>query len=335
MKLLIITQSLNTEHPILGFFHRWVKEFAKNCEKVTVIALEVGKHDLPSNVSVYSLGKSEGKGKLVCMINFYKLIWQLRKEYDQVFVHMNQIYVILGWLLWRALGNKIGLWYTHGSVPLSLKIAEKLTDKIFTASADSFNIKSHKVMVTGHGIDTDLFKPTVSEKIHDLVTVGRITASKDLKNLVDVLSMVRKTYDVSLTVVGVSVTEEEKEYEKELHSYISEKDLTNYVRFVGKANQSDLPTILNKAKVFVTASQTGSLDKAVLEAMSCGLPVVSMATGTNSLPLGKNQVISKEELSQKTMSVLESNIFMFKENHDYIEDNHSLQSLIKKITNVC
>ena len=59
MKLLILTQKVDKNDPILGFFHRWVEEFARHCEQVTVIALGVGEYDLPQNVRVFSLGKEQ------------------------------------------------------------------------------------------------------------------------------------------------------------------------------------------------------------------------------------------------------------------------------------
>ena len=59
MKLLIVTQAVDINNPILGFFHRWIEEFSKNCEKVTVIALGVGEYKLPQNVNILSLGKNE------------------------------------------------------------------------------------------------------------------------------------------------------------------------------------------------------------------------------------------------------------------------------------
>ena len=59
MKLLIITQTVDINDQILGFFHRWVEEFAKHCEQITVICLEKGIHDLPQNVRVFSLGKED------------------------------------------------------------------------------------------------------------------------------------------------------------------------------------------------------------------------------------------------------------------------------------
>ena len=64
MRLLIVSQKVDIEDPILGFFHGWLLEFAKQCEEVTVIGLEVGKYALPKNVKVYSLGKEAGQSRL-------------------------------------------------------------------------------------------------------------------------------------------------------------------------------------------------------------------------------------------------------------------------------
>jgi len=57
MKLLVVTQVVDTEDPVLGFFVRWVEELAKHVESVEVICLREGKHMLPVNVHVHSLGK--------------------------------------------------------------------------------------------------------------------------------------------------------------------------------------------------------------------------------------------------------------------------------------
>ena len=82
MKLLICTQVVDKNHPILGFFHRWIEEFAKHCDTVEVICLFEGEHTLPANVHVHSLGKEEGKNRLKYLIRFYAYIWNLRNEYD-------------------------------------------------------------------------------------------------------------------------------------------------------------------------------------------------------------------------------------------------------------
>ena len=89
MKLLIITQKVDINDDVLGFFHRWLEEFAKHCEKITVICLEMGEYKLPENVKVLSLGKEDRVSKLKYIWRFYKYIWQEQKNYDKVFVHMN------------------------------------------------------------------------------------------------------------------------------------------------------------------------------------------------------------------------------------------------------
>src|SRR3989344_2761544 len=169
VKLLILTQKVDSEDPILGFFHRWIEEFAKHCEQITVICLYEGAHNLPDNVRIFSLGKEQFENlkiknsfkiknlklkiprQVLYIARFYHFIWRERKNYDAVFVHMNPIYVVLGGLLWKVLRKKIGLWYTHKQVDLKLRIAEKLTDIIFTASRESFRLESDKIKVVGHG----------------------------------------------------------------------------------------------------------------------------------------------------------------------------------------
>jgi hypothetical protein len=57
MKLLIVTQRVDRRDPILGFFHRWIMEFAGQCEQVIAIGQAKGSFDLPGNVIVVCLGK--------------------------------------------------------------------------------------------------------------------------------------------------------------------------------------------------------------------------------------------------------------------------------------
>jgi len=331
MRLLIVTQVIDTEHPVLGFFHRWVEEFAKHGEQVHIICLQKGKYNLPENVTVHSLGKEEGRGRWTYLFRFYKCIWQLRHEYDNVFVHMNQIYVVLGAPFWRATRKRIGLWYMHGSTPITLKIASYFTHHIFTGSPESCKLASKKIQVTGHGIDTDRFFPQPTAKDLDLITVGRITEAKNITALIKVLAEVRASHDVSLTIVGAAVTKVEQVHEAKLRALVSDLQLSSAVHFMGRVSQSDLPRVLNRAKVFVTAAQNGSLDKAILEAMACGIPVVSMAPGSASLPLNESQVSDVAQLTLQIKNVLKSGVFIDEEKAAYIKENHSIASLVPEI----
>src|SRR3990167_9977863 len=113
VKLLIITQKVDVNDDILGFFHGWLEKFAKKFSKLTVICLEKGEYVLPQNVEVLSLGKEAGKSRLKYIFRFYKYIFKYRDDYDAVFVHMNPEYVVLGGLFWKIMRKKILLWYNH------------------------------------------------------------------------------------------------------------------------------------------------------------------------------------------------------------------------------
>ena len=198
MKLLIITQKVDRNDPILGFFHRWIEEFAKHCEKVTVVCLSEGEHNLPKNVKVLSLGKERGVSRLGYMLNFYHLIWRERKNYNTIFVHMNQEYILLGGLLWKLLGKKVTMWRNHYAGSLLTRIAMALSDKIFCTSKYSFTARSKKTILMPVGIDTERFLPS-EEKCspNSILSIGRISPSKNLELVVTALGNLKKTILVS------------------------------------------------------------------------------------------------------------------------------------------
>lgn len=284
MKLLIITQKVDINDDVLGFMHGWIAEFAKHCEKLTVICLQQGKYDLPENVKVLSLGKEKYNKllnsyivKFLYCCKFYRYIWKYRKEYDSVFVHMNKEYVVLGGVLWRLLGKRIGLWYAHKQVSLSLKIAEKLVNVIFTASKESFRLPSKKLKVIGHGINTDIFKLSVKREQNDkfrILTVGRISPIKDLKTLARAVARLKEK-NISLDIVGAVGIIEQEEYFQEVRDLVTEEGIENNINFIGSVPNREVLKYYQGADLFINMSLTGSLDKAVLEAMACELPIVS------------------------------------------------------------
>lgn len=294
MKLLVITQALDRNHPILGFFHRWVEEFAKHFEHIHVICLQQGKSDLPGNVTVHSLGKelSAKNYKLKALFRFFSIIWKERNNYDAVFVHMNPEYIVLAGWWWRLTGKKISLWYTHKSVDIKLRIAEFFTDVIFTASKESFRLQSKKLRVMGHGIDTDFFTPDpkIQRGTH-LLSVGRLMPSKRH----DLAIRAAAKANVPLRVAGDGPERERLE--------ALARELGVEVSSLGALTQEKLRDEYLTAAKLIHRSETGSLDKVVLEAAACGCPVDSTDSAIAALPLS----------------------------FEYVREYHSLAALIPRI----
>ena len=287
MKLLIITQVVDTEDSYLGFFVRWIEEFAKHCEKVTVICLREGRHSLPPNVRVYALGSGSRFSRT---FRFMRYTVALCNEYDTVFVHMNPEYIVLAGWFWRLWNKRITLWYTHKSVNLKLRIAVFFANNIFTASPESFRLETKKLHVMGHGIDTDFFSPDSSVARENwLLSVGRLMKSKRHDLAIQMAALENK----ELHIAGEGPERE--------HLETLVRKLGARVQFLGALTQSQLRDEYRRADCLLHTSETGSLDKVVLEALACGLPVQTNDTALKSL----------ENVSPA-----------------YIREHHSLQRLI-------
>ncbi|MBI4065768.1 glycosyltransferase [Candidatus Kaiserbacteria bacterium] len=304
MKLLICTQAVDAGDSDLGFFVHWLQCFAKNCNKITVICLREGKHDFPKNVKVIALGAaptqevgaptmSVGVGRMQKAAKLISLAWKLRNEYDSVFVHMNPEYVVVAGMLWRFMNKRVALWYTHKSVNLKLRIAVLFSHIVFTASAESLRLQTKKLRVMGHGIDTDFFSPDTSIAREDwILSVGRLMKSK--RHDLAIRTAIRENKELRIAGEGT----ERKNLE------LLARELGARVQFLGALTQSQLREEYRKARCLIHTSETGSLDKVVLEALACGLPVQ-----TNDPALKTLENVSPE----------------------YVREHHSLQRLIPAI----
>lgn len=279
MKLLICTQVLDKDDPAyFGFFHGWVAEFAKHCEKVTVICLREGTHVLPDNVRVYSLGKENGRplfGSAAYAVRFISLAWRLRLDYDSVFVHMNPEYLILmGWF-WRLRNTTSVLWYLHKSVDLKLRLGTFFADHIVTASKESFHLPSRKVVIVGHGIDPlfDQVRRSKGDRLR-ILTWGRLSPIKRIERMISAVQALDEGGTrVQLTVVGAPARPADAAYLQELKSLAQKRPGT--VLFLGGVQHREIPALLSQADVSLNLSDTGSMDKSVLESLMAGIPVVS------------------------------------------------------------
>ncbi|MEA2112506.1 MAG: glycosyltransferase [Patescibacteria group bacterium] len=345
MKLLILTQKVDkNDDGVLGFFHGWVNEFAKHCEQVIVIALEARDYDLPNNVKVLSLGKEQGKSRLKYAFNFYKYIWSERKNYDNVFVHMNPEYIVLGGLFWRLMGKKIGLWYMHKSVDLKLRLAEKLTYIIFSATPESFRLKTKKLNITGHGIDVEQFiskDSLIKNKAFRVVTVGRISPIKDYETLIDAIKILQKyNSKIELDIIGGVGKAGQEKYLESLKKKVKNDGLEEVINFIGPVPTNNIVNYLQESNLFVNTSHTGSLDKTILEAMSCGLITISSNDSSkNVFGVHQDKLFFKlkdsSDLSQKIIGIINLSehekekikLDLRKE----VERSHNLEDLIKKI----
>lgn len=120
------------------------------------------------------------------------------------------------------------------------------------------------VYVVPNYVDTDHFTPLPDLALEtDLITVARLETQK---NLAALLTALRHLPGVTLRIIGTGTLET-----KLKRDYA---DLAGRVIWQGLVPHDQLPTYLNRSRLFVLVSHYEGHPKALIEAMACALPVL-------------------------------------------------------------
>lgn len=173
---------------------------------------------------------------------------------------------------------------------------------------ENFKIDSEKIEVINNYIDTNLFikKENNIDKKNKLVFVGRFNKQKNLFNLLDAVD----NMDVELNLIGSG------ELENELKEKAKQIKIAR-INFLGNILNENLGEELNKNEVFVFPSLYEGNPKALLEAMSMGLAVLTtdvkgikeiikhkesgflVNTDSDFIKKGLEELLNDEELKEK------------------------------------
>jgi len=193
-----------------------------------------------------------------------------------------------------------------------------------------YDIEPDKIKVIPNYVVTNVFKPYPEiMKKYDLVFVGRKEPEKNLCNLMKALHSLKiKGRNCSLLMIGGCSSN------NEIREMASRYNLD--VTFQGNVPNLKLPHFLNQAKIFILPSYYEGHPKALLEAMSCGLPCIGTdvagikediahmktgylcATDLDSISQAIEVLLSEESL-RKTIG---------KNAREYILNNYSINKIL-------
>jgi len=127
------------------------------------------------------------------------------------------------------------------------------------------------VSVIQNGIDCTRFEPgerTPTDK--QILFVGRLTNGKGVTYLLDAFASLQNSHpETSLKIVGDGPLRED------LAQRVAEKGIGSSVEFTGMVPNTEMPRIYNESTVFVLPSLSEGVPRTMLEAMACGVPVVT------------------------------------------------------------
>jgi glycosyltransferase involved in cell wall biosynthesis len=132
------------------------------------------------------------------------------------------------------------------------------------------------------GVDTVLFQPQGPnlrrslrlERTGVVITVARLVPLKNLTLLIDAIAIIRNGgTPVHLVIVG------DGPEAAALKQRAASLDLSDTVTFIGYLPQRETPPAYRAADVFALSSDFDNSPNVVLEAMACGLPIVTTDVG--------------------------------------------------------
>ena len=167
-----------------------------------------------------------------------------------------------------------------------------------------------------HGIDPLIFHPIVDKVKTDntvkLLFCGRISKFKGIETVIYAIWKLINRYNInniSLNIVG----DGQKEYIKYLKNKVNKLSLSAFIHWISKAERNNMPEIYCSHDILIFPSiWQEPFSITILEAMSCGIPIIGTLTGGSKEILvdNENSLVFKEgnsnQLTNKIKLLIEN-----------------------------
>lgn len=203
---------------------------------------------------------------------FYALLSRRHTHCRLVATYHNWLYDTLPLRFYAALDKRLAR-YCDAVVGVSEPVTQELCR----------HVPASKVRHIGNGVDTEVYRPLMSRRDAKQALglsgktlvgfVGRLSADKGISYLLQALAAM----PTSLTEPVHAVIVGDGEHRGALESETRVLGLSERVHFLG--NRRDTPLLYTAFDVFVLPSRREGFPMVLLEAMSCGLPVIATRVG--------------------------------------------------------
>lgn len=284
MRLLLITFVLDETHPALAWQVSVVREMAKKVEKLYVLTSRVGVTGrIPDNVDVLvppirPLGiPHRFGGRWAFNRDIYR--YCIKNRIDSVFIHMDMEWAYILYPTFKLLKLPVVMWYAHGSVTRRLWLAIKCVDRVVTSTQEGCRVDDDKIRVIGQAINTERFKIQSKRRMESVLYVGRISERKRVNLLYQVYKKSQHTEhrsnNIRFDIVGPPLNEEDLRYESNIRASVWQDRNEQGFRMLGLVPYERIPDFYESAFLHLNVSDTGSMDKTVMEALASGCPVLT------------------------------------------------------------
>lgn len=143
------------------------------------------------------------------------------------------------------------------------------------ARLQQYGIEGRNVFYPPNVFDISEFLPDESsKKDYDFVYLGGLVPPKRLEMLIGSVAILRKKHpDVRVALIGDGILR------RQLEDQAVTLQVNDNIFFLGAIDRPEVSKYLNMGRVFIMTSRTEGLPMAMIEALSCGLPVIMPDVG--------------------------------------------------------
>ena len=348
INICLITQKYDENDPYRSNVVEWIRQISLN-PKVNSVHIITRYKSRNFHNEKCSISNIQSRFKIVSLMKFYFEIIKVIPKNPKIFIHMGGPYAINLFIFKIILGLKVYQWWAHPVIGLSTRIGFYLTiNKLFTCTENSFPINSNKKCVIGHGVNISRFplRKQLKPFKKSLVTASRLTYRKNIHKMINLVDYMNNIYaeEIKLTIYGSPLNRKDVLYQKYLINLINESKLNHVIEILPAVDHKDLHSVYEDHNIYLNFSET-ALDKAVLEAMSTGIPVLSCNECLYEIFSDKNMLdlmyfdrkLDINLLAEKVNKLInlenEDLMKIIVKSHNLIKKNHSIEKLTNIIVN--
>lgn len=371
MHILVIPSWFNNDYePGKGiFFEEQAKALSKNGNKVTILSvMHVSIKDIYKRGKIFigltlkqlntfrvyrfvipNIPKISIVNKLIKCLIFRSLIKKYVKEHGKPDVVHLHSYIEGDIVLWMKTQYGIKFVVTEHYTGF---IRENLTNKQMDKARIVLKESSARIAVSEHFskhlsnlfnidfsyipnmIDTNYFENKKYNKNKKIfLNIGYLEPKKNHRLLIDSFrKVIDENIDAHLIIVGSGPEQ------KNLKRYIESIHMENIIELYGYANREQILELLNRASCFVLTSEVETFGVVLIEAMSCGIPVVSTRSGGPDSILGDDNdnefgylCNRKVDDVANAMKKVLSRKFDSDKIREYVRNNYAEEVVVEKI----
>jgi teichuronic acid biosynthesis glycosyltransferase TuaC len=184
------------------------------------------------------------------------------------------------WIPWMDNSSKVRNEAVWAASKCSFHVA---VSKFARDTIAHFTGETERLRVIPNGVDTHLFAPRRNGaplNPNQILFVGLPRHVKGIDILLKAMAkLVEKNRDVRLVVVGGGFYRDYKNQEYALHRLARDLGILGNVEFVGSKSPTEVAEYMRKSALLVLPSRTETFGAVLVEALSCGIPVVATRCG--------------------------------------------------------